>query len=126
MPLLGHPCEYMEATINQDAVIESIRNTIETYTCLEKQENGYVGEVYVDYRDKLSEENIKKIARSDSPMETFYDIFDGIEDAHEYSYVSETIKDNWDESLGEYDVGMILCGNGFLRMFILISLTNIF
>ena len=104
MPLLGHPCEYMEATINQDAVIESIRNTIETYTCLEKQENGYVGEVYVDYRDKLSEENIKKIARSDSPMETFYDIFDGIEDAHEYSYVSETIKDNWDESLGEYDV----------------------
>lgn len=97
MPLLGHPCDTMDSTLTNKNIISHVKEIIEGHLYLDKDGDCYYGDIYADYRDKLSFDSIKKIVQSDNSMETFYDQFYVIEcEDCEYSFILNTIRDHWD------------------------------
>jgi hypothetical protein len=96
----------MTNVLTNEQVIAAVREIIEGHTYLEKDGNEYVGEIYVDYRDGMSEDTIKKITSEDNMLETFDEVlFDWQcdSDYYEYEELERTLKLQWDEEEhGEY------------------------
>jgi hypothetical protein len=76
---------------------------IEKNTYLTAHERGYFQtDIYVDYRDELSEDTIKKIASADEKMEAFYDAlmdYEGESRSDIQWEIIETVEKHWDEDL---------------------------
>lgn len=85
-------------SLDKEEMVNILKSIIEKETSLKMDENNnYNGEMYVDYRDELSLDSIKKISRSDQPMEIFYDQFNTDFDVYEYDELYKIIENNWDE-----------------------------
>lgn len=85
-------------TVSQ--VEEIVKGIIEAHTYLDRVGEGFEGEIYVDYRDGLSESTIEEITSAGDMMEAFNEVLWGMEveqGDYEFGELLNTIKNNWDE-----------------------------
>jgi hypothetical protein len=93
-------------------IVENLNNILmeivkkETYlTC--KENRYFEGGIYVDYRDELSDSQVKDIVESENKMDAFYETLDEYvmeTSDNEHWSIVETIEKNWNEELyGEFD-----------------------
>lgn len=80
---------------------EKIDNLLRKQFYLKEQNGEFYGSLYVDYRDELCDETVKKILNSENPRDSFYEVlFDMEIDAstYEYDYIeNELFKSLTDE-----------------------------
>lgn len=78
-------------------LIKRIIEFLDNETNLDKgRDNYYSGEIYADYRDELSQENIEKILEADDPMDEFYELFGHEYDTYEFDYLFTQFKENFE------------------------------
>jgi hypothetical protein len=77
-----------------------VRDLIEKHAYLTKKDDHYESDLYVDYQDQLSDDQILKICKADNKMDAFYDeLEEFVRDSTWYAEdeVLAIVKDNWDE-----------------------------
>lgn len=117
-----------DTKLSNEQVENIVRVIIDGKTYLAKQDDGsYTGEICADYQDKLDTDSIKKIAQSDSPMETFIECFDTIdvEDAERDQVLKEISDIGTRITTGYLEPARISLQTGYGKMSILISPTTI-
>lgn len=73
-----------------------LREILEKHAYLEKNGHGYIGEVYVDYREQLPFQSIIDISMASSPRDRFFECFEAINiEEHELIYLFRLIRDKW-------------------------------
>lgn len=90
-------------------IIEAVKEIIEKHTYMKEVNGNYEGDIYVDYRDSLNDEQINSIVNANDKMQAFYEELDEyVMDStmHEEYELRMTIKMHWNEELhGDfYDV----------------------
>lgn len=77
----------MERT--KESIIEEVKKVLEHETYIDKRDSdGRIGyEVYCDYREELSKDDLAAISESDCPMEAFHDVMsEWLINAEDYEY----------------------------------------
>lgn len=73
---------------------------IEKHMYLDKKGNHYEGDIYVDYQDKLHDDQVKEIMSADNKMEAFYEMLtEYVWQCEEYEFTEmlDTFRLHWNE-----------------------------
>lgn len=102
--------------LSEREIVEVVMDMLETQFSLRKESYidsdnlehaEYYGEIYVDYRDELSEDRIQEILADKHPKEAFWELLnDWSIDAGDYEadYIYQEIRRNWDkEEHGDFE-----------------------
>ena len=85
--------------LTKEQVIEKVKDILRDM-CLSEEGGYFTSEIYVDYRDEMSDETIKDIMEAEHPEEAFYDIMQEWEvDAYDYEFdaLYREIRNRWDD-----------------------------
>lgn len=102
--------------LSEREVTEVVMEMLETHFNLRKESYidsdnlehaEYYGEIFVDYRDELSEDTIQNICKADNPREALYELLSewSVESGdYERDYIYSELKRHWDEDEhGEFE-----------------------